>query len=156
MLALGWVLPARPAGGGRRERWGTRSCCRRCKRPRAGALTAAWLSTPREPPPQLVRRALALPNAPAVVSMHAMSWWEAKPRGMGDAPATPAAFYRTGEDDPAVIAQFYDLPVLSVRWAGRPLRALPREGARSSSASCRLLSQRCTPPRLAPPQERRV
>lgn len=27
-----------------------------------------------------------------------------------------ALFYNTGEDDLAVIAQFYDVPVLSLRW----------------------------------------
>lgn len=70
-----------------------------------------------------------MPNAPAVVSLHALGWWPAKPRGTADPAATPAAFYRTGEDDLALIAQYYDVPALSVRcgtaWIGKGWRGLP-------------------------------
>lgn len=44
------------------------------------------------------------------------SYWIAKPKLHGP---DPPLFYATGEDDLAVIAQHYDVPVLSVRWAGR-------------------------------------
>ncbi len=42
------------------------------------------------------------------------SYWIAKPKLQGP---DPPLFYATGEDDLAVIAQHYDVPVLSVRWA---------------------------------------
>jgi hypothetical protein len=63
--------------------------------------------------PQLVRRMLAFPRSPAVISMHFFSYWHAKPKLAGP---DPALAYRTGEDDLAVIAQHYDVPALSLRW----------------------------------------
>ncbi|KAL4443895.1 hypothetical protein ABPG75_011632 [Micractinium tetrahymenae] len=61
---------------------------------------------------RLVRRVLRFPSAPAVFSMHFFSYWYAKAKMK--APGQ-ALFYNTGEDDLAVIAQFYDVPVLSLR-----------------------------------------
>lgn len=79
---------------------------------------ASWTRLP--PRPQLVRRVLGFPAEPAVLSMHFFAYWHAKPKlRTSDA----ALFYSTGEDDLAVIAQYYDVPVLSVRWV---LRALLR------------------------------
>lgn len=56
---------------------------------------------------------------PTAVALHlapcASSYWIAKPKLRGP---DPPLFYATGEDDLAVIAQHYDVPVLSVRWAG--------------------------------------
>ena len=64
---------------------------------------------------QLIRRVLRYPNAPAVISLHYFSYWHAKP-SLGS--SEPALFYNTKEDDMAVVAQFYDVPVLSLRCAG--------------------------------------
>jgi hypothetical protein len=58
---------------------------------------------------------LAFPGAPAVLSLHVFSYWYTKEDP--DDPASPALWHRTGEDDLAVIAQYYDVPVLSLRWA---------------------------------------
>jgi hypothetical protein len=63
---------------------------------------------------QLVRRVLGFPGAPAVIAMHFFAYWYSKPSLSGP---EPALFHNTGEDDLAVIAQHYDVPVLSVRCA---------------------------------------
>lgn len=60
-----------------------------------------------------MRRMLSLPNHPAVFSMHMFSFWWSKSEVQGP---DPARFYLTGEDDMALIAQYYDVPALSVRW----------------------------------------
>jgi len=59
-----------------------------------------------------------MPSAPAVFAMHFFSYWSSKPSAPSRPPAQqpqPALFHNTGEDDLAIIAQYYDVPVLSVR-----------------------------------------
>ena len=81
------------------------------------------LHSPHLHPPQLVRRVLGFPGAPAALSMHFFAYWHAKPKLRGK---EPALWYNTGEDDLAVIAQYYDLPVASLRCGrGAQEQALP-------------------------------
>lgn len=76
-----------------------------------GKHLTSYLTTTLHTTMQLVRHALALPNMPLVVSLHTFAYWHLKG---GDG---RAVYYKTGEDDLAVIAQYYDVPALSVRWA---------------------------------------
>ena len=62
---------------------------------------------------QLLRTVLSLDNAPAVISMHFFAWWRAKKYPMN--PLDPSLFYNTAENDLSVMAQYYDVPSLSIR-----------------------------------------
>lgn len=83
--------------------------------PRAPGLKPLLALCPPPPPAaaQLLRRMLAFPGSPAVLSLHLFAFWWAKADPSD--PHSPALWYRTGEDDLAVLAQYYDVPVLSLR-----------------------------------------
>ena len=108
----GWLLALGAAGGGCCTC--SLSTCRATANPNPPTLTCAACPAFCPPPPQLVRRVLGFPAAPAVIAMHFFAYWHSKPSL--DSPG-PALYYNTGEDDLAVIGQYYDLPVLSVRCA---------------------------------------
>ncbi|PSC68081.1 hypothetical protein C2E20_8267 [Micractinium conductrix] len=61
---------------------------------------------------QLLRRLLALPGRPAVIMLHHYGWWEAAGDGLDR-----GLYYRQPEADLTTLAQYYDVPAVSVRAA---------------------------------------
>ncbi|KAL4854367.1 hypothetical protein ACK3TF_004885 [Chlorella vulgaris] len=74
--------------------------------------TAEFDSFERREYEQLLRRVLRLPSQPAVVLLHSYAWLLAAGDGV-----TEGSFYTNTEGQLATLAQFYDVPSLSLRAA---------------------------------------
>jgi hypothetical protein len=61
----------------------------------------------RRPFERLLRKVLSLPNAPAVILLHAYAWFRPDPG--------PGAFYSNAERDFNEFAEYYGLPAVSVK-----------------------------------------
>ncbi|KAI7846321.1 hypothetical protein COHA_000158 [Chlorella ohadii] len=71
----------------------------------------------------LLRRLQAMPSRPAVLLLQMYPWWQA----FGDG-ATQGLYYREPETEMTVLAQYYDMPVVSLRAAAWHLMSAGIEG----------------------------
>lgn len=70
-------------------------------------LTSVVLCCCRRPYERLLRKALSLPNNPAVLLMHSYAWFKPEPH-LGN-------FYNNAERDFNELAEYYGLPAVSVK-----------------------------------------
>lgn len=77
---------------------------------------------------QLLRKVLDLPGAPAVIMLHQYSWWFTYGDGL-----TNGLYYLPAEAQLTVFANYYDMPVVSLRAAVWRLMAAGIDGFRVSS-----------------------